>query len=99
MNSRILLIENDAALAGSLTRELEVGGYQPSLAGRADEGLAWAKQETFHAVLAAFGLPGLSGLELVDQLHVARPKLPIILMTACGTADTAIQAAKLGAFD
>jgi DNA-binding NtrC family response regulator len=41
----------------------------------------------------------LSGLELVEQLHATKPKLPIILMTAFGTTETAIEATKLGAYD
>src|SRR5690349_23414977 len=44
-------------------------------------------------------MPGMNGLELVRQLHAARPKLPIVLMTAHGTTETAIEATKLGAFE
>ena len=44
-------------------------------------------------------MPGLSGLDLVAQLHAAKPKLPIIMMTAFGTTETAIEATKLGAYD
>jgi len=44
-------------------------------------------------------LPGLTGLELVRQLHAARFRLPIILITAFGTTQTAIEATKFGAYD
>src|SRR5207245_10280767 len=44
-------------------------------------------------------MPGLSGLELVEQLRATKPKLPIILVTAFGTTETAIEATKLGAYD
>src|SRR5258705_323898 len=44
-------------------------------------------------------LPGLNGLDLVRELHAANPRLPIILMTAHGTTETAIQATKSGAYD
>jgi len=44
-------------------------------------------------------LPGLDGLDLVRQLHQAKPKLPIILVTAHGTTEIAIEATKWGAFD
>src|SRR5258705_1335460 len=44
-------------------------------------------------------MPGWSGLKLVEQLHATKPKLPIILMTAFGTTETAIEATKLGAYD
>jgi DNA-binding NtrC family response regulator len=44
-------------------------------------------------------MPGLNGLELVRQLHPAQPRLPIILITAFGTTETAIEATKFGAYD
>jgi DNA-binding NtrC family response regulator len=44
-------------------------------------------------------LPGLGGLELVKQLHETQPRLPVVLMTAHGTIETAIEATKLGAYD
>src|SRR5262249_18825499 len=44
-------------------------------------------------------LPGLNGLDLVRQLHLAQPRLPIILVTAFGTTETAIEATKFGAYD
>jgi DNA-binding NtrC family response regulator len=44
-------------------------------------------------------MPGLNGLELVRQLHTAQPRLPIILITAYGTTETAIEATKFGAYD
>ena len=50
-------------------------------------------------VVTDLKLPGLDGLELVRQLHAAQPRLPIILMTAHGTSESAIEATKLGAYD
>ena len=66
---------------------------------RGDEGLARAQRDPFDLVITDLRLPGLNGLELVKQLHVSRPRLPIILMTAHGTTETAIEATKSGAFD
>src|SRR5207247_4647240 len=53
----------------------------------------------FDVVLTDLRLPGLGGLELVRLLHDVQPRLPIILMTAHGTIETAIEATKLGAYD
>jgi DNA-binding NtrC family response regulator len=50
-------------------------------------------------VLTDFRLPGRSGLELVERLHTSQPRLPVIVMTAHGTTETAIDATKLGAYD
>ena len=55
--------------------------------------------EPFDVVITDLKLPGLNGLELVRQLHEARPHLPIVLMTAHGTSETAIEATKFGAYE
>ena len=101
MNSQteILLIEDDASIAAALRKELQAEGYQVVTATRGDEGLARAKENACDVVLTDLKMPGLSGLELIEQLHAAKPKLPIIMMTAFGTTETAIEATKLGAYD
>ena len=68
-------------------------------ASRGDEGLLRAGRDECDVVLTDLRLPGLGGLELVRQLHEAQPRLPVVLMTAHGTIETAIEATKLGAYD
>jgi len=96
---KLLLIEDDASIVGGLKKELQVEGYEVAVAERGDTGLAQAKEQPFDVVITDLKMPGLSGLELVEQLHAAKPKLPIILMTAFGTTETAIEATKLGAYE
>ena len=97
MSARILLIEDDPVLAASLQKVLRAEDYAVELASRGDEGLARAKAQSFDVVITDFKLPGLSGLDLITHLHAAKPKLPIIMMTAHGTSETAIEATKAGA--
>ena len=99
MKTRILLIEDDPGITITLQRVLVSDDHEVAVEKRGDSGLARAKTETFDVVLCDVKLPGLSGLDVVKELHAARPRLPIILMTAHGTTDTAIEATKLGAFD
>src|SRR2546425_5739080 len=96
---KILLIEDDASIVGGLKKELQAEGYEVAVAQRGDDGLAEAKGQPFDVVITDLRMPGLSGLELVEQLHATKPKLPIILVTAFGTTETAIEATKLGAYD
>jgi nitrogen regulation protein NR(I) len=95
----ILLIEDNSGVAAGLKKELEAEGYLVAVATRGDEGLAHAQGNSCDVVLTDLKMPGLTGLELIERLHAARPKLPIIMMTAFGTAETAILATKLGAYD
>ncbi|MEA3209432.1 MAG: two-component system, NtrC family, nitrogen regulation response regulator GlnG [Chthoniobacter sp.] len=95
----ILLVEDDPGAAESLQRVLEDEGHTVIAAQTGEKGLALAGKERCDAVLTDLRLPGLSGLDLVKQLHTARPRLPIILMTAHGTTEVAIDATRHGAFD
>ena len=99
MKARILIIEDDASIAAALRKELASEGYDVDLALRGDTGLAQASSGSFDAVVSDLKMPGLSGLEVVERLHRSKPKLPIILITAHGTTETAIEAMKAGAFD
>jgi nitrogen regulation protein NR(I) len=96
---KILLIEDDASLATALESVLGAEDYAVSITSRGDQGLALAEREEFDAVLTDLRLPGMGGLEIVRRLRASRPRLPIVLMTAHGTTETAIEATKGGAFD
>ena len=97
--ARILLIEDDAGITDTLNRVLAGEGHDVTTEKRGDDGLARAVKDSFHLVITDLKLPGLDGLELVRQLHTAQPRLPIILVTAFGTTETAIEAMKFGAYD
>ncbi len=97
--TQILLIEDDGGIRSSLQRMLTGEGYEVSVEERGDQGLAQARTGHFHLIITDLRLPGLSGLELVRQLHAAQPRLPIVLITAYGTTETAIEAMKFGAYD
>ena len=99
MKPRVLLIEDDASIASSLKKVLTSEGYEVDTASRGDEGLQQAKQSSYGVVITDLRMPGINGLELVEQLHEVKPKQPILLMTAHGTTETAIEATKLGAYD
>lgn len=97
--ARILLVEDDPGTASALRNVLQDEGYGVEVAERGDQGLVQAMSAAFDLVLTDLKLPGLSGLELAERLHASKPKLPLIMMTAHGTTETAIQATKLGAYE
>jgi DNA-binding NtrC family response regulator len=101
MNTKpnILLIEDDGSTAASLEKLLCTEGYDVDITPRGDTGLEQAQHKSYDVVVTDLRMPGLGGLELVAQLHAAKPKQPIILMTAHGTTETAIESTKLGACD
>jgi nitrogen regulation protein NR(I) len=97
--AKILLVEDDKAIVTTLRRVLADEGYEVTVDNRGDSGLARALDTPFDVVVSDLKLPGLDGLELVRELHAARPQLPIVMMTAHGTTETAIEATQSGAYD
>ena len=83
----------------TLRRLLSEEGHQVEIETRGDQGLERARTQAFDVVITDMKLPGLNGLDLVRELHAVRPRLPIILVTAHGTTETAIEAIKSGAYD
>jgi two-component system, NtrC family, response regulator len=97
--AKLLLVEDDSAIVVTLCRVLAEDGYEVVVEHRGDAGLQRAKDSAFDAVITDLKLPGLSGLDLVRELHAARPRLPIVMITAHGTTETAIEATQSGAYD
>ncbi|HEY5770425.1 MAG TPA: sigma-54 dependent transcriptional regulator, partial [Terrimicrobium sp.] len=95
----ILVVEDDPGAAESLQHVLENEGHTVIAARTGEEGLALAGKERCDLVLTDLKLPGLSGLDLVKRLRSGRARLPIILMTAHGTTEVAIESTRHGAFD
>jgi len=99
MEARILLIEDDPSAGAAVKKVLAAEGFDVVLSRRGDDGLKEAETSKFDLVITDLKLPGLSGMELIAKLHASRPKLPLILITAHGTMETAIEATKLGAYE
>src|SRR5258706_16308290 len=97
--TRVLLIEDDVREASSLERLLTTEGYEVTVAHRGDDGLRRAQTEAYDVVVTDLKMPGLTGLQIIRELPAARPRLPIVLMTAYGSSEDTIEAARHGAFE
>jgi nitrogen regulation protein NR(I) len=96
---RVLIVEDDPGTAESLRQVLEDEGHVVIAAATGEQGLALAERKNCDVVLTDLKLPDVSGLEIVKRLRAVQARLPIILMTAHGTTDIAIEATRHGAFD
>ncbi len=97
--STILIIDDDDQLRISFERLLKEEGYEVRTAASGEAGLRMTSEAIPDLVLLDLRLPGMSGLETFRQIHRLEQKLPVIIMTAFGTTETAIEATKMGAFD
>ncbi|MBW1667143.1 MAG: sigma-54-dependent Fis family transcriptional regulator [Deltaproteobacteria bacterium] len=96
---RILIIDDDSQLRKSFRKLLSEEGYGVVVAPSGEAGLEIIRSEIPDLVILDMRLPGMSGFETFEKIHEIQPKLPVIIMTAYGTTETAIEATKMGAFD
>jgi DNA-binding NtrC family response regulator len=98
--TKVLIVEDEPGFAAILKRSLErEGGISVELAGTFDEGLEQAKSGKFEVVLTDLYLQSDTALELIVRLRGFNPHLPVIIMTAKHTTETAIEATKYGAYE
>jgi len=98
-HSRILLVDDDESIRKVLGYMLEEAGYGVESAPGADAGLRMASARRPDLVLSDIKMPGKDGLELLRELRVLDPSIPVIILTAFGTVGTAVEAMKHGASD
>jgi nitrogen regulation protein NR(I) len=96
---KLLIIDDEPAVLFSLEQILAAEGYQVRMAETGRSGLELARQQPPDVVLTDIRLPDLSGLDVHDQIRDLDPRIPVILMTAYVTTETAIEAMKRGGFE
>jgi two-component system nitrogen regulation response regulator NtrX len=97
--SRILVIDDEAAIRDSLRMTLEYEGYEFIGAATGQEGLALVEREAPDLVLLDVKMPGMDGIEVLERLRNMNESLPVVVVSGHGTISTAVEATKKGAFD
>ncbi len=99
MKRRILIVEDDEIFLRPLQRTLEVAGYDVVVAASGEEAIDCLKVEDVDLVLTDKRLSGMDGVELVRRLRAESPDLAVVVLTAYGTIESAVEAVRLGAAD
>jgi len=97
--NKILIIDDEEYLCLALEKSLRQEGYQVAIATRGEQGLEMICNETPSLVILDLKMPEMDGLEVLVKARDIIPQLPIIMLTAHSTINTAIEALKLGAVD
>jgi two-component system NtrC family response regulator len=95
----ILLIDDDDSLRRVMEFSLTEVGYKVQAAASGEEGLSLFEKDTFDAVITDITMPGMSGMEVLAKIHERDERLPVVVITAYGTIESAVEAMKKGAFD
>lgn len=99
MSLTILIIDDEPNLPHQLARYLGKHGYEVYTASEGEAGLRELQKNTPDLLLLDVRLPGMSGLEILEEIRKTEPDLPVIMLTAYGDVQTAVAAMKLGASD
>ena len=95
----VLIIDDDDSLRRVVEYNLAEDGFRVLTAGEGQTGLQRFQESSVDLVLADVRMPGMDGLEVLTRLKAMQPDLPVIVLTAHGTIDSAVEAMKVGAFD
>jgi len=99
MRRRVLIVDDDEIFLRPLQRSLEVAGYDIIVRASGEDAMELLKHEDVDCVLTDRRLPGMDGVELVRRVKVEHPDLPVVIMTAHGTVESAVESVRLGAAD
>jgi two-component system response regulator FlrC len=99
MTLPILLVEDDRALREALADTLELGGYRYRAVDSGEAALLALAEESFGLVISDVNMPGIDGHQLLASIRLRDPALPVLLMTAFGSIERAVEAMRGGAAD
>jgi len=99
MNSKLLLVDDEESLRRVTQVRMEQAGYRVDTAGSGEEALAKLAHEPYALMLTDLIMPGISGMDLLKRVRVEYPEMMVIVITAFGTVETAVEAMKTGAYD
>ena len=95
----VLVVDDDESLRRVTQLQLEEAGYRVLTAANGNEALAIIEQEALPLVITDLKMPGLSGLDLLKHIRQAHPQTSVLMITAFGTVQNAVEAMKAGAYD
>lgn len=99
IQKRILVVDDDESLRWVTQAQLQQSGYQVDAAANGKEALAKVQETPPDLVITDLMMPGMSGIELLKNLRADYPEIIVILVTAFGTVENAVEAMKAGAYD
>ncbi|WAM27452.1 sigma-54-dependent transcriptional regulator [Myxococcus sp. NMCA1] len=99
MLGRVLVVEDEREMRAMLEKGLTRRGFTPVALPSADEALVRLAAEDFDVVLTDLRMPGMDGLALCERIALNRPDIPVVVVTAFGSLETAVAAIRAGAYD
>jgi DNA-binding response OmpR family regulator len=99
MQGKVLVVDDEQTARDSLADILQLEGCRVQTAANGEQALEWLYQDEFDLMLLDLKMPGMDGLEVLRQAALMCPEMQIILLTAHGSLESAIEALRFGAHD
>ncbi len=97
--ARILVVDDELSIRLVLTEQLGQEGYRVTTAASGEEALAVLQEDSFDLILLDLKMPGIDGLQVMEEARVLAPDTAVIMLTAHATLDSAIEAMRRGGHD
>ncbi len=98
-SKKLLVVDDDGNFLKLIRIRLELAGYEVATALDEDEAIARIKEESFDLSIVDLKLADKDGISLMEEIHAINPMIPIIILTAHGSIESAVEATKKGAFN
>ena len=98
-DAAILVVDDEKNIRMTMVHALETSGYHVETAATGEESILMLKASVFDLVFLDLKMPGMDGLEVLRRCRASRPETAVVVITAHGTVDNAVEAMKLGASD
>src|SRR5437016_8683529 len=99
MKRRVLIVDDDAAILEVLEMRLAAMGFDTEATSDARAAVGTVAAGRFDLALVDLRMDPMDGISLMEEIHTRQPRLPVLIMTAHGTIETAVEAVQRGAFD
>lgn len=96
---KILLIDDETEFTSALAERLRLRGYDATTTDDGESGIALIQKEDFNIIVLDLMMPGMSGLDTLQQTKKIKPDLPVILLTGHGSTKEGVEGMRLGATD
>ena len=97
--SKVLIADDERTICEAFSRMVEMEGHQPLIASNGKQALKIIREQNPDAIFMDIRMPGMDGLEALTLIHQENINIPVVIMTAFGTMETAMEAVRKGAFD
>ena len=97
--SSVLVVDDDESLRRITQLQLQEAGHEVLTAANGEEALRLLEEHPVALVITDFKMPGMSGLDLLQAVRKSSPQTSVLMITAFGTVQSAVEAMKAGAFD